>query len=1153
MSQPNLPLISIIIPYYNCEKYITETLASVEAQTYPNIEVILVNDGSSKPSTAYIEALIQDKAYIQYLYQENKGVSSARNTGAKHAKGEFLLFLDADDLILPNYITQAVEIFSNHSECKLVYSKANFFEARNDEWILQPYTNFKNLLLGNHIPIFGLHKTEYFKNINGFDENLKSHEDWDYWIRLLQDGGEVIRIDEILFLYRKRFDYSSLSDQWADDKSILKEDFQNIYKKHINLFLKYNLSYWDLLSIYQEFHQFKDLFLDRINNLLQQDSLIQNNFNDKINIILDNYLEEIRSNDLLITENKELKAKLDSNNENHLSIVNMIKDLEKSTNIYDKHLSYLKDKLTEEVKKNELITSQFQQKIEEHEFLHEKIFHLQHNIDNYNNNYVLMANRIQQLEKLETMYNKSIIHLLLKPLYKIERNLHSLNRYRKGFRRLIKQKGSFGKAYQTVRRTYNKHGTKAAKQLLLQSLANHNLQKPVSYTETNPNYKPKISVIVPNYNHEKYIIERLDSILKQSYKNIELIILDDNSTDNSVETINNYLKNKDISYQLIINEQNAGNVFKQWKKGIELATGELIWICESDDTCEADFLQNIIPYFIDTSVNLAFGRIQLINQDGVIKDGLDGYRENAENGIWNKPCVRPAFQWFNNAFGVNNVYANASGGIFRRQSISSKIWEKACEFKICGDWYLYLHLAGSGKIAFSPTAISYFRQHDKNTSASNFNKLYYYKEHFTILDEILNVWNISNNTKNRFIEAVRNQYNHFDMAKTHGNFDDVFNTELNKKIERKSIHIQLYFLGFHTGGGELFPIVLANQLYELGYMVSMVALDLDNINKDMQQKLHCNIPVYHISILAEDKDFLKNAGVDIIHTHIAGADHHLIQYLGNNNLSVPYVVTMHGSHDRSFNDYSVESTEKMIHNVSKWVYIADKNLDFFQGFNVDNVIKFPNAMPIDKKESNHSRSSLGINETDIVFAFAARGIAEKGWIELVQAFNQLKEKNIHTAHLVLMGAGDAQQKAQKLVQNNSNIHFLGYESAVNGVLRFSDCLVLPSRFAGESYPLCLIQAIQEKLPCIATDIGEIRNMILSDNKEQAGILIQNTTNNQEFTKYLTDALIQMCNDELRLNYQKVSESIAHKYDMKRLAERYAELYKSVIKNENDSE
>ncbi len=756
----------------------------------------------------------------------------------------------------------------------------------------------------------------------------------------------------------------------------------------------------------------------------------------------------------------------------------------------------------------------------------------------------------RSLSKKHEKYKKLVFVQLIKPLIKFEQLLHALNAYRKGFRRLQENKGSFGKAYQTVRRTFKKYGLKATKQLLLDSLSGFYQPRLIGNKHKlslNFDYQPKVSVIVPNYNHGKYIVERLDSIIKQSYKNIELIILDDNSTDDSVKLINEFLKNNNITYQLIVNQQNAGNVFKQWKKGIEIATGELIWICESDDTCKPDFLRNIVPYFDDHSVQIAFGRIQFINQDGLFQEGLDSYRESAEPGIWNQACIRPAYQWFNNAFGVNNVYANASGGVFRNQSLPKSIWDKACKFKICGDWFLYLHLAGSGKIAYTPDAVSYFRQHGKNTSASNFNQLYYYKEHFKILNEISKFWSISTSTKNRFLSEVEKQYTHFQMDNIVGNFNEIFNIELYETIQRDKIHIQLYFLGFHPGGGELFPIVLANQLVDLGYIVSMVALDLEKINTNMRNKLYRSIPVYHISDVVSDKDFLKNAGVDIIHSHIASADYYLSQYFEQNQLSIPYVVTMHGSHDRSFGDYSVESTEKMIHNVSKWVYIADKNLDFFQGFNVGNVIKFPNAMPIDNKESNHSRSSLGINETDIVFAFAARGISEKGWIELVQAFNQLKEKNIHTAHLVLMGAGDAQQKAQKLVQNNPNIHFLGYESAVNGVLRFSDCLVLPSRFAGESYPLCLIQAIQEKLPCIATDIGEIRNMILSDNKEQAGILIPNTINNQEFTQYLTDALIQMCNNELRLKYQKVSESIAHRYDMKRLAERYVELYKTIIK------
>lgn len=760
----------------------------------------------------------------------------------------------------------------------------------------------------------------------------------------------------------------------------------------------------------------------------------------------------------------------------------------------------------------------------------------------------------RSLSKKHKKYKKLVFVQLIKPLIKFEQLLHALNAYRKGFRRLQENKGSFGKAYQTVRRTFKKYGLKATKQLLLDSLSGFYQPRLIGNKHKlnlNFDYQPKVSVIVPNYNHGKYIVERLDSIIKQSYKNIELIILDDNSTDDSVKLINEFLKNNNITYQLIVNQQNAGNVFKQWKKGIEIATGELIWICESDDTCEPDFLRNIVPYFDDHSVQIAFGRIQFINQDGLFQEGLDSYRESAELGIWNQVCIRPAYQWFNNAFGVNNVYANASGGVFRNQSLPKSIWDKACEFKICGDWFLYLHLAGSGKIVYTPDAVSYFRQHEKNTSVSNFNQLYYYKEYLKILNEISKFWSISTSARNRFLSEVEKQYKDCQMDKMVGNFNEIFTIELYETIQRDKIHIQLYFLGFHPGGGELFPIVLANQLVDLGYIVSMVALDLEQINTDMRNKLYRSIPVYHISNVVSDKDFLKNAGVDIIHSHIAGADHHLSQYLEQNQLSIPYVVTMHGSHDRSFSDYTLESTEKMIAHVSKWVYTADKNLDFFKEVGVPNTIKFPNAMPVDLKISSYTRENLSIKNTDIVFVFVARGIYEKGWIELVTAFEYLLTTNQRDdIHLILIGTGEAQEKAKEIAHHIANIHFLGYESAINSVFRFCDCLVLPSRFQGESYPLCLIQAIQEELPCIATDIGEVSSMITNDSGEKAGILIPMVDNTTEFTKSLQNALQKMCNNETRKEFQAVAQELTSRYDIQKLAEQYALLYRGVIQSQH---
>lgn len=105
--------------------------------------------------------------------------------------------------------------------------------------------------------------------------------------------------------------------------------------------------------------------------------------------------------------------------------------------------------------------------------------------------------------------------------------------------------------------------------------------------------QPKVSVIIPNYNHALYLDERIQSVLNQSYDNFEIIILDDMSKDNSREVIEKYRECPKISH-ILYNETNSGSTFRQWKKGITLAKGEFIWIAESDDYCEPSLLEALV-------------------------------------------------------------------------------------------------------------------------------------------------------------------------------------------------------------------------------------------------------------------------------------------------------------------------------------------------------------------------------------------------------------------------------------------------------------------------------------------------------------------------------------------------------------------------------
>jgi glycosyltransferase involved in cell wall biosynthesis len=270
-------------------------------------------------------------------------------------------------------------------------------------------------------------------------------------------------------------------------------------------------------------------------------------------------------------------------------------------------------------------------------------------------------------------------------------------------------------------------------------------------------YAPLVSVIVPNYNHARFLPQRLGSIFAQTYRNIELIVLDDASSDDSLVVIERLLADCPFPCRTLFNAVGTGNPFRQWQRGMDMASGELVWICESDDFAEPDFLERLVPRFCELSVKMALGRIEFCRSDGTPMPGMSGFREAAEPGIWDRPVSRPAAHWFHSAFARRNIVANVGGCVFRRQTIADEIWDAASRFRIAGDWYLYLHLLGGGKLAYSPDAVSYFRQHEANTSARNFDKIHYYDECWRVQLEIRRRWTVGEGATEAFVADLAHQ------------------------------------------------------------------------------------------------------------------------------------------------------------------------------------------------------------------------------------------------------------------------------------------------------------------------------------------------------------------------------------------------------------
>ncbi len=201
MTSRNKNLVSIIIPVYNQSSYIEEAIDSCLNQTYPEIEIIVVNDGSTDNTKDVLKSYL-DKSVIKYIYQENSGLAAARNTGLRNATGEFIQFLDSDDMLEKTKLEKQVKYLRQNDSVFGVYCNTTYFRFTLEN-VIDSYRKFEKRtgnflerwISSNFVPVNAMlsRRTDLF-----FDEELKVLEDWEYWLRLSLLDKQFGCIDEKL-------------------------------------------------------------------------------------------------------------------------------------------------------------------------------------------------------------------------------------------------------------------------------------------------------------------------------------------------------------------------------------------------------------------------------------------------------------------------------------------------------------------------------------------------------------------------------------------------------------------------------------------------------------------------------------------------------------------------------------------------------------------------------------------------------------------------------------------------------------------------------------------------------------------------------------------------------------------------------------------
>jgi hypothetical protein len=224
-----------------------------------------------------------------------------------------------------------------------------------------------------------------------------------------------------------------------------------------------------------------------------------------------------------------------------------------------------------------------------------------------------------------------------------------------------------------------------------------------------------VSVLIPNYNCRRFLAERFRSIEAQSYRNLEILFLDDASTDGSVGYVLALRNSHPI--QILTSARNCGP-FQQWQRGVGHAHGELIWIAEADDSCAPNFLEDLVAVAMrNRSAGFVYSQSRVVNAEGKTIEETPRYLNEIHHSRWQQDYFAHGADEVSNYLILRNTVPNASACLFRRDALH-EVDLGDLQLRLCGDWLGYSRILRRHDVAFLAAPLNYYRQHGKTVRAS---------------------------------------------------------------------------------------------------------------------------------------------------------------------------------------------------------------------------------------------------------------------------------------------------------------------------------------------------------------------------------------------------------------------------------------------------
>lgn len=231
--------VTVIIPCFNDGQYIMKALHSIYTQTLLPECIIIVDDGSNLETNTILKNIRH--ALVQVVYQENKGVSNARNTAIELAQTDYIVNLDADDYFEPSFIEKAVGILNNNKHIVAVSSYCRVFKDKTTLEVIEPKGGkLKDFILINNSRASSMFLKKSWEKVGGFDEKMQGgYEDWEFWISILKGGEELHIIQEVLSSYRLKKnsrDWQAITNHDFELRKYIFSKHEEVYKLYVDFF-----------------------------------------------------------------------------------------------------------------------------------------------------------------------------------------------------------------------------------------------------------------------------------------------------------------------------------------------------------------------------------------------------------------------------------------------------------------------------------------------------------------------------------------------------------------------------------------------------------------------------------------------------------------------------------------------------------------------------------------------------------------------------------------------------------------------------------------------------------------------------------------------------------------------------------------------------